>query len=220
MKNYLIIVSIIFFCNLIYGQVAVIKDVDGFTNVRKLPKIDSEVIYKLKDSEVFSYQENETESDWITVYISKNKYQMGCGEDDTFSGYIHKSRLCPIENLNKYNGTEFSFEYKLKEFSLENKISDFDGKWLTKINGRRIYGTDGNIPKTEVVGIETSINGKSIEISSILYEDIFECDNVFEINKNKDDYIVHQWNSDGAGGYFIVWVLANEKLKQRLILIP
>ena len=114
MKNYLIIVSIIFFCNLNYGQVAVIKDVDGFTNVRKLPKIDSEVIYKLKDSEVFIYQENETESDWITVYISKNKYQMECGEVDTFTGYIHKSRLYPIEDLNKYNGNEFSFEYKLK----------------------------------------------------------------------------------------------------------
>ncbi|MDX1830378.1 MAG: hypothetical protein R3342_12620 [Lutibacter sp.] len=220
MKNFLIIFSILFFCNLNYGQIAVIKDVDGFTNVRKLPKIDSEVIYKLKNSEVFSYQENETESDWITVYISKNKYQLECGEDDTFMGYIHKSRLCPIEDLTKYTGTEFSFEYKLKEFSLENKISDFDGKWLTKINGRRIYGTDGNIPKTEVVGIETSINGKSIEIPNILYEDIFECNNEFEINKNKDDYIVHQWNSDGAGGYLIVWVLGNEKLKQRLIFIP
>lgn len=220
MKNFLIIVSSLFFCNLNYGQIAVIKDVDGFTNVRKLPKIDSEVIYKLKDSEVFSYQENETESDWITVYISKNKYQLECGEDDTFMGYIHKSRLCQIEDLTKYTGTEFSFEYKLKKFSLENKISDFDGKWLTKINGRRIYGTDGNIPKTEVVGIETSINGKSIEIPNIFYEDIFECNNEFEINKNKDDYIVHQWNSDGAGGYLIVWVLGNDKLKQRLILIP
>ena len=222
MKNFLIIISILFFSNLNYGQIAVIKDNDGFTNVRKLPKGDSEVIYKLKDSEVFCYQELKTEPkpDWITVYISKNKFQLECGDDNTLIGYIHKSRLCPIENLNTYNGTVFSFMYKLKKFSLENKISDFDGKWLTKINGRRIYGTDGNIPKTEVVGIETSINGKTIEIPSILYEDIFECDNEFVINKNKDDYIVHQWNSDGAGGYLIVWVLGNGKLKQRLIIIP
>ena len=221
MKNFLIVVTILFFCKMNYGQIAVIKDTDGFTNVRKLPKIDSEIIYKLKDSEVFSYQEteNESESDWITVYISKNKYQLECGEGDTFIGYIHKSRLCPIENLTKYSGTEFSFKYNLKKFSLENKISDFDGKWLTKINGRRIYGTDGNIPKTEVIGIETSINGKSIEIPNIFYEDIFECNNEFEINRNKDDFIVHQWNSDGAGGYLIVWVLVNGKLKQRLIFI-
>ncbi len=220
MKNFLIIVSILFFCNLNYGQIAVIKDIDGFTNVRKLPKIDSEVIYKLKDSEVFSYQESETESDWITVYISKNKYQLECGEDDTFTGYIHKSRLCPIESLTKYSGTEFSFEYKLIKFSLENKISDFDGKWLTKINGRRIYGTDGNMPKTEVVGIKVFMNGKKIEVPEMLYQDIFECNNAFTINKNQNDYIVHQWNSDGAGAYLVVWVFGNEKLKQRLILIP
>ncbi|MDW5290311.1 hypothetical protein [Formosa sp. PL04] len=220
MKNYLIIISILFFCNLNYGQVAVIKDIDGFTNVRKLPRGDSEIIYKLKDSEIFSYQEQSDELDWIKVYISKNKYQLECDENDTFIGYIHKSRLCPIENLTKYSGTEFSFKYKLQKFSLENNISDFDGKWLTKINGRRIYGTDGNIPNIEVVGIETSINGKTIEIPEMLYEDIFECNNEFVINKNNDDYIVHQWNSDGAGGYLIVWVLGNEKLKQRLILIP
>jgi hypothetical protein len=220
MKNYLIIITVIFFSNLNFGQIAIIKDNDGFTNVRKLPKGDSEIIYKLKDSEIFSYQEQKDESEWIKVYISKNKYQLECNENDTFIGYIHKSRLCPIEDLTKYSGTEFSFRYKLKKFNLENKICDYDGKWLTKINGRRFYGTDGNIPKTEVIGIETSINGNTIEIPEMLYQDIFECSNEFIINKNKDDYIVHQWNSDGAGGYLIVWVLGNEKLKQRLILIP
>ena len=220
MKNYLIILLFLFFSHLNFGQIAVIKDNDGFTNVRKQPKGDSEIIYKLKDSEIFSYEEQKDELDWIKVYISKNKYQLECDENDTFIGYVHKSRLCPIENLTKYSGTEFSFKYKLQKFSFKNKISDFDGKWLTKINGRRIYGTDGNIPKTEVVGIETSMKGKTIEIPEMLYEDIFECNNEFEINKNKDDYIVHQWNSDGAGGYLIVWVLGNQKLKQRLILIP
>ncbi len=220
MKNFIIIISTLFFCNLNYGQIAVIKDKDGFTNVRKLPKSNSEIIYKLKDSEVFSYQGNKSGSDWVTVYISKNKYQLQCGDDDTFIGYIHKSRLCPIEDLTKYNGTEFLFKYKLQKFSLENKVFDYEGKWLTKINGRKIYGTDGNIPKTEVVGIESSINGNTIEIPEMLYEDIFECNNEFIINKNQDDYIVHQWNSDGAGGYLIVWVLGNKKLKQRLILIP
>lgn len=218
MKNLLLVISILLFCNLNYGQIAIIKDVDGFTNVRQLPKIDSEVIYKLKDSEVFSFRE--TESDWITVYISKNKYQLACGEDDTFIGYIHKSRLSPIVDLPEYSGSEFSFEYKLEKFNIENKNSDFDGKWLSKINGRRIYGTDGNIPKTEVVGIETGVNGKTIEISEMFYQDIFECSNEFIINKNQDDYIVHQWNSDGAGGYLIVWVIGSDKLKQRLIFIP
>ncbi len=220
MKNLLIIFSLLFSCYQNYAQVAVIKDDDGFTNVRKLPKKNSEIIYELKDSEVFSYLEPENESEWIKVYVSKNKYQLGCENNDTFIGYIHKSRLNPIENLTKYNGTEFSFRYKIQNFNIGTKITNLDGKWLTKINGRRFYGTDGGIPKTEVAGIETSINGIEIEIHEVFYNDIFECNNEFITNKNKDDFIVHQWNSDGAGGYLIVWVFGENKLKQRLILIP
>ena len=224
MKKLLIIFSLLFFCYDNYAQVAVIKDNDGFTNVRKLPEKNSEIIYKLKDSEVFSYlePENETEPEpeWIKVYVSKNKYQLECDTKDTFIGYIHKSRLNPIENLTKYNGTEFSFRYKLQDFNIENKITNLYGKFLTEINGRRFYGTDGGIPKTEVIGIEASVNGIEIDVHEIFYSDIFECNNDFVINKNKGDYIVHQWNSDGAGGYLIVWVFSNKKLKQRLILIP
>ncbi len=221
MRNILLI-TILLLSNWSFGQIAVINDNDGFTNVRKFPNIVSEIIYKLKDSEVFIYMESEkeTNSDWVTIYVSKNKYQLQCGENDTIVGYIHKSRLNPIENLDVYNGTEFSFKYELKEFSLENKIMDFNENWLTKINGRRFYGTDGNIPKIEVDGIVVSVSGITIDVPNILFEDIFECNNEFTINKNKDDYIVHQWNSDGAGGYLIVWVLGNEKVKQRLILIP
>ncbi|WP_298539183.1 hypothetical protein [uncultured Aquimarina sp.] len=216
--KHLIIISILFFSNFNFGQIAVIKDKDGFTNVRKLPDSKSEVIYKLKDSEIFSY--HESENDWMTVNISKNRYQLECDGQDTFAGYIHKSRINPIGNIEIYQGTEFLFKYKLTKFNLENKVTDFDGKWLTRINGRHFYGTDGNIPKIEIAGIDVSINGKIIDIPEVFYEDLFECDNEVTINKNKDDYIVHQWNGDGAGGYLIVWVFGSEKLKQRFILIP
>lgn len=218
MEKSILFIAILFFSNLNYGQVAIIKDKDGFTNVRKEPNVSSEIIYKIMDSEIFSYEE--TKSEWITIYIEKSKYQLQCEEDRTLVGFIHKSRLNPIQNLEISNGTDFSFKYKIQEFNFENKICDYNGEWLTKINGRRIYGTDGNIPETEVTGIDVSMNGTNINISNVLYEDIFECDNEMTIYKNKGDYIVYQWNSDGAGGYLIVWVFGNEKLKQRMILIP
>lgn len=220
MKCFLALFFVFFFCNLNFGQIAVIKDQDGYTNVRKQPNIDSEIIYKLNSSEVFLYEENSSESAWITVYISKKKYQLASSDEANFKGYIHKSRLCPIDDLTKYVGTEFLFQYELNKFNLDNKILDFDGKWLTRINGRRFYGTDGDLPKTEVVGIKAAVKWTSIEIPKMLYEDIFECENSFEIHKNNDDYIVHHWNGDGAGAYLLVWVLGNEKLKQRLIFIP
>ena len=217
MRNFTLII-ILFLGKWVFGQVAIIKDKDGFTNVRKLPDSQSEILFKIKDSEVFSYEESE--NDWIKVYVPKNKYHLNCDEQDNLIGYIHKSCLNPIEKLKIFKGTEFSFKYILKEFNVKDKISDFDGQWLTKINGRRIYGTDGNLPKTEITGIDVKLNGIEIDVAQVFYEDLFECDNNVVINKNKSDYIVHQWNSDGAGAYLLVWVFGSEKLKQRLILIP
>ena len=218
------IVVIIILCisNWSFGQIAIIKDDDGFTNVRKLPNIKAEIIYRLKDTEVFSYNtpNEKLNSDWVTIYISKNKYQLKNDEKDTLIGYIHKSRLCPIEDLEVYTGINFLFKYKLQKFSLENKISDYDGKRLTKIDGQRIYGTDGDMPKIEVKEMHVTINGQVVNVPKILYKDIFECNNKFLINKNKESFIVSQWNSDGAGAYLIVWVFNAKEVIQRLILIP
>ncbi|MBQ4818611.1 hypothetical protein [Aquimarina sp. MMG016] len=218
----ILILTFIVLCNCSYGQVAIIKDKDGYTNVRKEPNINSKVIYKLKDSEVFIYEDSDTaeNSNWIAVNIFKNKFSIESGNDQLLLGYIHKSRLYPLEKLKAYNGNRFSFSYKLQKFDFENKITNYDGKYVTKINGRRFYGTDGNIPKIQVSQINASVDGKNINIPDVLFEDIFECDNDFVINKNKEDYIIHQWNSDGAGGYLIVWVLDKNKVKQRLIFIP
>lgn len=61
------------------------------------------------------------------------------------------------------------------------------------------------------------IEDKRIPIHEIFFQDIYECDNDFNIHKIGNLFIVHQWNSDGAGGYEIVWVLDKNGVKQRLV---
>ena len=205
------------------SQFAVINDADGYTNMRELPDSSSKVLYKIRQSEVFFYESlKESNSDWVKVYCQKNKYALSSSIDDEYlSGYIHKSRLLPLENLKEYKGNDFTFTYDLEKFNLDNKIIDYtDNRVLNHINGRRIYGTDGNIPKVEVCDIKVIYLKKAIEISNIFFEDVFECDNSFTIKKDKQNFIVYQWNSDGAGGYFIAWVIGEYKLKQRFIFIP
>ncbi|CAL2055675.1 hypothetical protein [Tenacibaculum sp. 190524A05c] len=89
-----------------------------------------------------------------------------------------------------------------------------------QINGRSIYGTDGNIPKIEVKRIDIKYNGTLVGVPKVFYEDIFECSNNFKVIQNKEDFILYQWNSDGAGGYLITWVIGNDSIKQRLVFIP
>ena len=80
-----------------------------------------------------------------------------------------------------------------------------------------IWGTDGGLPKTEVVDIKVTIAGNEVPIHKVFYADIYECTNDFEVYKKGETYFVYQRNSDGAGSYEIVWVLDKNGLKQRLV---
>lgn len=82
MKKLITIITVLFCCNFNYAQIAVINNDNGFIEVRKDPKDNSEIIYTLNNDEVFVYNVSEigSESDWRTVFISKNKYQLECGD--------------------------------------------------------------------------------------------------------------------------------------------
>jgi hypothetical protein len=67
---------------------AVIDDADGYTNVRSYPKINSKVLYTIKDEEIFVVEEYKEESNWLKIFEYKGK----------FEGWIHKSRVKKVDN--------------------------------------------------------------------------------------------------------------------------
>jgi hypothetical protein len=212
MKIVLQIILTVLTVQISFGQVATIQDPDGWTNVRKAPDGKSEVIHKVYENEVFWYdfEPTDKEQEWISIYIPKNNYSLGKSEPNFIVGFIHKSRLLKLEQLQGYSGNDFQFDYQLSDFDTANRVIDKqDGKWVTAINGRPVWGTDGNFPKTQVDKVEVIIEGKEIEIHEVFYSDIYECDSGLSIYKNGDTYFVHQLNSDGAGAYEIVWVFDN-----------
>ena len=133
-------------------------------------------------------------------------------------GYIHKSRVRFLEDLPTYNGKKFSFTYQLIPFTKKNKIIEYgQSNWGMLINGLPVWGTDMEIPKTEVVNIDIKIGENIIVVPKILIADIYECSNNFNVYKKDDTYFVQQWNSDGAGGYELIWVITKEGVQQRFI---
>jgi hypothetical protein len=62
-----------------------------------------------------------------------------------------------------------------------------------------------------------TLKEQDINIHKVFYSDIYECNKNFSIYKNKESYMVYQWNSDGAGAYQVVWVFSNKGLEQRLV---
>ncbi|WP_210462323.1 hypothetical protein [Rufibacter roseolus] len=218
MKNLLMLIVLLLTSAVAEAQVAIINDKDGFTNVREQPNGQSEIIYRISNNEVFWYGEEEDKGEWVTVYIPKNKFSFSSTQLDYLQGFIHKSRLLHLEKVQSYKGTDFSFEYVIEPFALKNRIVDKqEGKWVTAIDGRPVWGTDGNFPRTQVKDIKVKIAGRPIVLSKAFFEDIYECTNTFKIYQNGDTYFVYQWNSDGAGSYQIVWVFTKTGLKQRLV---
>ena len=220
MKVVLTIILTVLTFQVSFGQVATLQDPDGWTNVRKAPDGQSEIIHKVYENQVFwyDYEEIDEEQDWMSIYIPKNDYCLGKSDPNFIVGFIHKSRLLPLEKLKGYTGNDFTFEYQLSDFDSTNRIIEKqNGKWVTAIDGRPVWGTDGNFPRTQVDDIKVTIDGKEIEIHQIFYSDIYECDNGLSIYKKGTTYFAHQWNSDGAGAYEIVWVLNKNGLKQRLV---
>ncbi|MEL6629256.1 MAG: hypothetical protein AAFQ92_27305 [Bacteroidota bacterium] len=200
------------------AQVATIKDPDGWTNVRSAPNRTADIIHKVYENDVFWYYIENSDQDWVQVYIPKDDYCMRATNQPDMVGYIHKSRLLPLEDLEEYTGNDFTFEYEVSVFDPTDRILDqHDGQWITSIDGRPVWGTDGNLPRTQVDNIAVTLDGQEIDIHRVFYSDIYECDNRFTVYKNGDTYFVYQGNSDGAGFYEIVWVIDRTGLKQRLV---
>ncbi|MEM9820618.1 MAG: hypothetical protein AAF985_06080 [Bacteroidota bacterium] len=204
----------------VFGQVAIIQDADGWTYLRKGPNKNAKIIQKIEADQVFWFDPDfdPKKDNWVQVYLPKNDFGLeDCGQD-LIEGFIHKSRLRPIEKIKKYKGRDLSFQYILKPFDLSQRSVDkLNKKWWSKIDGRRFFGTDGTIPKIEVEDVEVTISGKPIIIHQIFYADLFECQNSFDIYRVEDTFFIHQWNSDGAGAYEIVWVIDEHGLQQRLV---
>ncbi|MDX1445722.1 hypothetical protein [Lishizhenia sp.] len=211
------------FSSFLFSQMAIVKDKDGWTNLRKSANAHSEIIYKVYENEVFWLGYNVTDSmlkhqEWIPVLIPKNKFSFHQTLQPYISGFIHRSRLMLLDELEEYAGNDFSFQYFTSPFDSTHKIIDTINKTcFTRINGRPIWGTDGNLPKTQVDSIAINLNGTDLHLHHIFYSDIYECTNNFTIYKSGDIFFVYQYNSDGAGFYEILWVFNEKGLMQRLI---
>jgi hypothetical protein len=223
MKNIVLLVIIQLVSIPVFGQVAIINDSDGFTNVRKQPNTSAAIIYKLQEDEVFWYNDEVVDSakTWIKVIIPKQKKFSDYSDASslsTFEGYIHITRLLPLDKLPSYREKNFTFKYQLKPFNPKSHTFTYaDSKSIIRIDNKHPWGIDGEMPKVAVEAIKVSLNSKPLAIPKTLFSDIFECTNKFEICRKKNTYFVYQSNSDGAGGYDLVWVFTASGFKHRLV---
>lgn len=203
-----------------FAQIGLIEDTDGYTNVRKERKIDAEVVHQVKENEVFFMNEEEIESDsnWIEVWIPRNKfskYLIDFSNSDV-TGFIHRSRIKPIDSLQSLNSNipELLFEIQKADTTKELTIGTFG----LEIPLSMSY---------EVEKLSLVWNDSIFVQESILFDDLFNI--AFEIGiyrsseqrfttyRQGETYFIKQECADGAGYYEIVWAIRNGEIVQRLV---
>ena len=93
MRNILFILTVFYISTeFADNKVARIKDVDGFTYIRTGQGKDFSIVGTVDTTE-FIYCEPTTKSDWVKVMT------LSWGEKKQVEGYIHKSRIHLIENI-------------------------------------------------------------------------------------------------------------------------
>jgi hypothetical protein len=213
----------------IFGQFGIVSDKDGFVYVRNSPNISKNIIDTLTNGQIVFCLE--AEGEWRPTDYDFSRQRK--------SGYVHSSRMKFIHDFDQIpfdKLTDSSITYKMDSAELivsktkfnpkKNKLQYHKGddsrnemSYLEKINGKEIWGTDGNVPKIQYKQITLNLGKGSINLP---------IDNLFEPNldytrvnidaKNKTIYISAS-NSDGAGGYEVLWIIVNGKFKQRILTV-
>ncbi len=214
----------------VFSQFGIIADKDGFVNIRRSAEISDNIIETLNSGDVVYCFE--AEGDWFPI-----DFQFG---NQIKSGYVHQSRVQLIEqfkDVTNVNLTDTSASYRFDSLSVNITTYSFDPSqneleyfrdstsnsnftYLEKINGRRIWGTDGNIPRMQYQRLTVQFGNEEIVLPT---ENLFEPDleNTFvHIDKNERTVYISALNSDGAGTYVVLWIVQDGMLKDRVTTIP
>ena len=88
-----ILILLTSFVTLAQNNVAIIVDKDGYTNVRQGKSTNSPIVGQIKKGEFFTFKT--TTDDWFEIYKTFRED----GTSENLNGFVHKSRVQPINTL-------------------------------------------------------------------------------------------------------------------------
>ena len=209
-----------------FGDYAVVKDKDGYVNIRAKENVKSKIVGTLPNNTlVYGFFDKEyNPTNWIEVD----------------KGYVHKSRLkmigeFPSIGKGKEKETENSITIAEKGISVtltrqpfdktKHKITKKKHKYYEEliIDGKSAQGTDTSfIPEDHYKSIIVTINGKNVSIPKSAYDDLYEVamytdNNAVYYDKEEDTIYIIAHNGSGANAYEVCWQIVKGEYKTRII---
>ena len=207
-----------------FGDYAVVKDKDGYVNIRAKENVKSKIVGTLPNNTlIYNFLNNEdipNPSSWV---YEKN-------------GYIHKSRLKKVEDFpsigkGKEQGNSITIAGKGISVTITTQKFDKTKHKITKkkhkyyeeliIDGKRAQGADF-IPENHYKSIVVNINGKNVSIPKSAYDDLYEVwvypyNNEVYYDKEDDVLYIFVRCGDGANAYKVCWQIVKGEYKTRII---
>ena len=207
-----------------FGDYAVVKDKDGYVNIRAKGNVKSKIVGTLPNNTlVYGFFDKEyNPTNWIEVD----------------KGYVHKSRLKKVRDLpsigkGKEQGNSITIAGKGISVTLTKQPFDKTKHKITKkkykyyeeliIDGKSAQGTDTSfIPEDHYKSIIVTINGKNVSIPKSAYDDLYEVamytdNNVVYYDKEEDTIYIIAHNGSGAFSYEVCWQIVKGEYKTRIV---
>ena len=214
-----------------FGDYAVVKDKDGYVNIRAKENVKSKIVGTLPNNTLvytlFDTTDDETGEEIFFNWIAVDK------------GYVHKSRLkmigeFPSIGKGKEQGNSITIAGKGISVTLTQQKFDKSKHKITKkkhkeyseyiIDGKRAQGLDGDLflPEDHYKSIIVTINGKNVSIPKSAYDDLYEVamytdNNAVYYDKEEDTIYIIAHNGSGAFSYEVCWQIVKGEYKTRII---
>ena len=210
-----------------FGDYAVVKDKDGYVNIRAKESVKSKIVGTLPNNTLvyglFDTTQDETGEEIFFNWIAVDK------------GYVHKSRLKKISDFRaievKVQGNSIIFDDKDVKVTITKQKFDKTKHKITKkgqgsyeqliIDGKEIiYGWDGSLAQDHYKSITVTMKGKNVPIPKSAYDDLYEI-SYFSSSIYYDEEVealyIYAVNGEAGLAYQVCWQIVKDKYITRII---
>ena len=203
------------------GDYAVVKDKDGYVNIRAKENVKSKIVGTLPNNTlVYGFFDKEfNPTNWIEVD----------------KGYVHQSRLKKIFDFRaiegKVQGNSVIFDDKDVKVTITKQKFDKTKHKITKkgqgsyeqliIDGKEIiYGWDGSLAQDHYKSITVTMKGKNVPIPKSAYDDLY---GIFYLNRSiyydeeAEALYIYADNGEAGLAYEVCWQIVKGEYKTRII---
>ena len=205
-----------------FGDYAVVKDKDGYVNIRAKENVKSKIVGTLPNNTlVYEFLDEEfNPSNWVHID----------------SGYVHKSRLKMISEFpsigkGKEQGNSITIAGKGISVTLTKQKFDKTKHKITKkgqgsyeqliIDGKEIiYGWDGSLAQDHYKSITVTMKGKNVPIPKSAYDDLYEISyfsSSIYYDEEAEALYIYAVNGEAGLAYQVCWQIVKDKYITRII---